>query len=595
MPQLVLNITDPSVLLVEHMDTTWVISGLDEPLTADWAARTGDDGAAEAEVAREVGDATIIRIDCHRAAAKRVRIWKGLTSGYEVYVARRPNRDLILADHFRNALALLPVSARAPSDEAIVDHFLVRHVPGRLTYSRTVRRAGHGECLSLDLVTGREESISFDRMISGREIKPMERWIDEIDGALSDVLQPLQRRRGITNMLSGGVDSSLIHSYLGRSIPAITVLPDNATFKMGGTRAAMVGQILGIDWKPVVVSSTEFLTHLEEAIEARGLPPHYPQWVTLTRVFNGPNAGYIVGERADSLFSNEGGRVPMVAIYLSTSVGRLAMPLVHLGARYLKKRGFQLLPAQSESMRRDPLSPRGWASLLTLNTDMDLSEDVFGYEIVERRLQSRLDYIEERAQLLLPKDNRYQRNLETAQWLVFYNEHILLFRHLAFGYGKTLHAPFNTGALVRTALSVPPSHRYSKGTESKYLLNGLLRRRVPAYDTKVRKDLIELPMEDYYASGPLKGIWSKYDVPDFFNGPHRAQLTDRMTQSTWNAITYAIWRKRLADNPKLTPHKASLARGWEIGPSSMRSSCKGIGASSQAPGELRPTNRQKRA
>lgn len=566
MAQLLLDIVDPNAFLLERGASTWVISGLIEPLAPDFGDKAGDDGDSEAALCREFGDGTIIRIDRAQDNVRRVRIWKGISSGYEVFFALRPNGDVLLADHFRNAMALIPASDRTTSTESLIDHYLLRHVPGAGTYARAFKRASHGECVDIDVASRRETRSSFDRLVSTGGVEPIDTWVDRIDAAMSRVLGPLKNSPGLVNMLSGGIDSSLIQTYLGTDVSAVTVVPDTSSFSMGGTRAEMVAKVLGVkERREIVISGDQFLQQTEEAVDARGLPPNFPQWVTLPRIYDTPGNAFVVGERADSLFSREGGRVPLVARHLSTPLGSLFIPLARAVAKRAKLRGFQLLPNQSEWMRRDPLHALGWPSLLALYTDMDLIEDTFGKEQVEKRLAERVEYVTKRAQLQSPRSDRYLRNLEAAQWIVFYDEQIMMFRHVGYAFGKAIHAPFSTAPLVHASLSIPLTHRYSKGSEGKYLLNRLLARRMPQYDTSMRKDHIELPMAEYYRSGPLKGIWDKYDVPEVFTGALRERVTSQWSEMTWTAITYAIWKKRIANNVSLTPHKAKVQRTWPIG------------------------------
>lgn len=566
MAQLVLDIVDPNAFVLERGASIWVISGLFEPLAAGFGDRPSDDGESEAALCRDLGDGTIIRLDRTQDSVRRVRIWKGISSGYEVFYALRPNGDVLLADHFRNAMTLIPASERATSTESLIDHYLLRHVPGAGTYVRAFKRAAHGECVDIDVVSRRETRSAFDRLVSSGGIEPIDTWVNRIDAAMSRVLGPLKNSPGLVNMLSGGIDSSLIQTYLGTDVSAVTVVPDTSSFSMGGTRAEMVAKVLGVkERREIVISGDQFLQQTEEAVDARGLPPNFPQWVTLPRIYDTPGNAFVVGERADSLFSREGGRVPLVARHLSTPLGSLFIPLARAVAKRAKLRGFQLLPNQSEWMRRDPLHARGWPSLLALYTDMDLIEDTFGKEQVEKRLAERVEYVTKRAQLQSPRSDRYLRNLEAAQWIVFYDEQIMMFRHVGYAFGKAIHAPFSTAPLVHASLSIPLTHRYSKGSEGKYLLNRLLARRMPQYDTSMRKDHIELPMSEYYRNGPLKGIWDKYEVPEVFTGALRERVTSQWSEMTWTAITYAIWKKRIADNASLTPHKAKVQRTWPIG------------------------------
>lgn len=557
MPTLRIMLADPRVVVIKRPDVIELVSGLIEGDSLAFDPTTSDDGLPEARVCRDIGDATVIRIDLFEEVPRRVRIWKGITSGFEVYYSIR-NGDILLADHFKNILTLLPPTERGPSEEAILDHFMFRHVRGHSTYCRNVWRPGHGEMVQIDLPLGKVTTHIFDRLESSSKTESVERYIAGVDHALSRVLEPLRSASGVVNMLSGGVDSTLIQTYFGRQVPALNVVPDSDAFSLGGKNAPAVAQFLDVDFQRVVVHQAEFLSQLEAAIDRRGLPPNYPQWVTLTRVFNLPHAEFVVGERADALFARPGNRTPYFARHFSKAPGSLLLPLLGVISARTHRRRLQLLAQQAEALRHDPLSPLGFASQISIYADMGLTERTFGRDRVNERLRARLEYILPRVKLLTADADRYVRHLEVAQWRTFYNEHILLLRHLAFAYGKSLIAPYNSGPVVASALAVPPAQRYSDGLQSKYILKRLLAQRLPAYNTKRKKDDIVIPFRQYYTNGPLAGIWSKYEVPDIFSGDARKQLIEQPSESTWNAVTFAIWRKRIADNATLQPTPMSI-------------------------------------
>ncbi|MBI1239153.1 MAG: hypothetical protein GC199_07395 [Alphaproteobacteria bacterium] len=541
------------------------MSGVLSPLPERWAQNAGDTGEAEAALAREIGDITLIRVDFDWDTPRTVRVWKGLTSAYDVFIARRADGALVLADHFRNALAHLAPSERTPGEDAIIDHLLFRHVPGRNTYARAVTRPAHGTCLTIDLETDTRTETRFDRGVSSSEIRSQEEWTAGIDQAMRKVTGELERIPGIVTMLSGGIDSSLIQTYFGDRVPALTVASEGDFAHFGGTRAHHVAELLHTKIRTLKVSGADFLSHLEEAIDSRGLPPHFPQWVTLTKAFSGPDAAYVIGERAGCLFTRVGGRVPTIAKHFVGPLGRAAIPLVDFASLFLKKRGFQLLPAQVRSMQNDPLDPRGWPSLVTTNTLLSFVDRKFGRERVDARLASRLSYVAGNIDLLDRSADRYVRNLELAHWFTFHNDHVMLFRHLAHAYGKSLHAPFGTRPLMSSALAVPPTHRHEKDGIAKYLLKDLLSERLPGYGQTKTKDFVSVDLATLYRDGPLADVWERYAIPEFFTAEERGRVVEKMTQVTWNAIAYAIWRKRIADNPALTPHRQSIVREWRAG------------------------------
>jgi hypothetical protein len=174
----------------------------------------------------------------------------------------------------------------------------------------------------------------------------------------------------------------------------------------------------------------------------------------------------------------------------------------------------------------------------------------------------RLDYAARRVRLFAPREERFSRHVELDQWLEIFSDPMLPDRHLANAYGKTVFTPYAAGSVVRRALEVPVGQRYVRGLQAKHLLKQVLKGRLPRYPINQRKLGTGLPFERYYTRGPLSKIWERYEVPELFRGDARQRLVTHPSQTTWNAITWAIWQEQVVRNPALAPIPGSRTLEW---------------------------------
>ena len=189
------------------------------------ADRGGPAEGLEPEICRRVGDASIIKIHAPQGRPVTLTAWKGITSVYEVFYAHRPNDDFIVSDHFRDILAQLPIEERTPADSSVIDHFLFKVVPGTNSYSRNVQRLGSGERLLIDIASGRVETALFHRLEPSGNQGHIADFIDHLDNKFTSVLQPFKGENAIANFFTGGVDSTLVQSYLGNDVTALNLVP----------------------------------------------------------------------------------------------------------------------------------------------------------------------------------------------------------------------------------------------------------------------------------------------------------------------------------------------------------------------------------
>jgi asparagine synthase (glutamine-hydrolysing) len=561
-PRILLTFANPGARVVRREHALWIASGLDEQAVTSLGPEGDSRSGVEAALCRRYGDASIVRVDLSRGTAARIAAWKGLTAGYDVFYRAGPGRQVVVADHFRNILSEVPVAERAPADEVLCDHFLFRTVPGENTLCRSVKRLGRGETLLIDLRSGSLRKERFDHVEGVPRPGRLSDYLARIDAALESVLEPCRGTPDAATLFSGGVDSTLIQTYLGSSVPAICYeLPFYAEgFEAPYARRA--ADLLGIELEQHGVDLADYLKLLEGAIDAAAMPPPHLQLALYQSLMGLNRKWLIVGEQADALFGIELRRARLAAPFASAAgcaVLKVAASLPSGRAHRLRR-----IRDAAGRLAQPPYSLDGYGALFGTYTDWPLLEAMFGQRQVRERLQARLDVACALQQTAAPR-SRFYRHVELAQMVDYLCEDIMMcFRHLAHAFGRTLTSPFTTRALLDTALSIPAEHRYLSRLESKHLLKRLLQRRLPAYPVNQQKGYMHLPFADMYRHGPLSPVWRHYAVPDIFEGEHRDRLIETPTQMTWNAITLAIWQDRVQKNPNLQAVPGSRSFIWEL-------------------------------
>jgi hypothetical protein len=141
---------------------------------------------------------------------------------------------------------------------------------------------------------------------------------------------------------------------------------------------------------------------------------------------------------------------------------------------------------------------------------------------------------------------------------LFGHDHPRHWRQVAAAHGVSLVAPFATRRLVDRALSTPPTRRYvpaprralaRRSLRPKYLLKTLLDRRRPGYPTERPKGSGALPIDRYFAAGPLADAFDRYELPAVVPRSAREPIVAGEAPVAWNLLTYAVWRDEVLASP----------------------------------------------
>ncbi len=525
-------------------------------------------GGAEATPASSVRDGVRIQVRTDdEGRAVHLAATRSVSTGDELFYLVRPDGDLVLTDHFRCALSRLPPEHRVVPEASVADHLLFRTTPGTNTYVRGIERLAHGERLEWTAQEGfRTSRVDALRPRTLRERS--EEQLDAVEGALEDALRVPEPSGGLVNMLSGGIDSTLIHTFLGPDVPSTSVAIDSGEFSLEVRYAREASRLLGTRHELLRLEESRYLEHLEGSIETLGIPPHHLQTVLLDRAFQGPYRGYVTGQLADALFGLESSLLGWRAWSLRAL---LRAPLVaraaSLAGSAMRARVSRLAAAERR-VARAPADPLGYAMEFAIYSDLPLARRMVGERLVEERLQARLEYVRSCVELPTESPDALSAHLELGHWLDFYcDDTVSLWRQLAHGRGKFLIAPFTNPEVARAALEVAVRDRYVRRGTAKHLLKSLLKRRLPAYPVHQPKGGSGLPFVRYAQEGPLREVFRRYAIPDFAGLEDARALLSTPSWITWNAMTYAIWSSRVLHSRTLAPPEHTRTCSWTVSPS----------------------------
>lgn len=382
--------------------------------------------------------------------------------------------------------------------------------------------------------------------------------LDRLDAALETALGEVKGRAGWANLLSGGIDSTLVHTYFGASTPSISAASDSPEFANEVTYARTASTLLGSDHQFVAVREREYLADLEECIDVLALPPHHLQTVLIGHALRGglqPNM--VTAQLADALF---GLGASLRAARAWTARSWVNLPGIQAVAGILGPSWAQRVSRWRDAHRALSLPvdhPDSFAARFAVFGDVDEVSELLGEELVRERFVARINYVQDRVELARTQ-RALDRQLEFGHWIDFFcDDTVSIWRQLAHVYGKRLLAPFTARSVVDTVFGFPVRQRYVMRGEIKPVLKSLLARRLPAYPIHQEKGGSGLPVARYFDSGPMNEVFNRYRQPDFVDR-QRYDLLRQPAKSSeswmaWNIATFAIWQERVVEQSVTIP------------------------------------------
>jgi len=523
-----LQFSAPNATVVDQGATVWAAAAVPDPGVREAIEAGADFEEIRTLLTASPGEYTVVQYDGR--GEPTVRAHRGITSTYEVFTVRGSNGDVVVTDAFRNAVAALDPADRTVSRDTVADHLLFRTTPTG-AYVDEVDRLGHGETLEWDLGTGEATTEQVERIRTAGEMGPAAA-VDHLDaefarlGSLDDA----------ATMLSGGVDSTLLHSYRPAGAPSVSGGFDSPEVRTEFDYARHARDVLDADHEFELASESEFRERLEDTIEAVAMPPQMIQMPVRDAVFRGGDRErYLSGMRSDSLFG------------MGADDARLVWLTRHL--RHLPTVvGTQETHGRiARQLSRAPDDHYGWATGVSQYLALSDVATMVDDDRIERRQRNRFRYARERVAVDCDGD-QFGEQMHWGHWIEFFCEGaVSIEQQLASARGTTMVVPFSWSSVAELAAAVPSPERYLRRLTTKHVPKRLLDRRVPEYDTDKPKGNGHLPERRYLTSGPLRPALDEYEIPAFAAHDSYEAAIDDARGLGWVLLSYAVWRDRVLE------------------------------------------------
>jgi asparagine synthase (glutamine-hydrolysing) len=539
-------VSNPEAEIIEEGNDVWMVAA-----TPDLSVRPALEDGADFEEVRSLlvesrGEYSVVQVSADDELT--IRAHRGITSAYDIYLTRASNGDVIVTDLFRNALSHLAVDDRTVTKDIIADHLLYRTTPTG-SYVTEIDRLGHGETLRWKITSdtlewSQSETLGASRRSDSRN--PVGRLETAMERAIS-----YDDCEDVVTMLSGGVDSTLLHTFLPSETPSTSAAFDAPEFSFEIDYAKEASALLDSDHDFRIFDESSFCTRLEDTIDAIGMPPQQLQSPTIDAAFqNDRYDTYVNGMLCDSLFGM-GASLPRKVWW--------TRPLRYLPREVLQLNTHRRMAGQ---MLRSPWDPVGMAQQFSQYLPLEYVSEFVGKDIVERRQLSRLCYVRSLVPLVDAAPS-FAAHMDWGHWIEFFCENTVNdYRQIAHARGKSMRAPFASTVVAELALSLPSPHRYVDGLQDKHVPKKLLKRRLPSYETDKPKGDGNLPESRYLREGPLVEAQEQYAIPEFVPSSNWADVVERQPGMGWILVSWAIWRDRVLREDDVT--EAPSTRAVEV-------------------------------
>jgi asparagine synthetase B (glutamine-hydrolysing) len=217
-----------------------------------------------------------------------VDVSRSINTSNEVYVVLEGlDAGLVITDHFLTALRHCSAAQRTTSADALIDHYLYRNVSGETTYAQGILRVGHGRTMrwrptALKLQRVRQESLERPPTLAFADA------VDLLEQSLLGVITGVARSApagAVTNLFSGGIDSTLIQVLLPKGSRCVSFGFDTPEFAPEVDRARAAARLTASEHHIIPLREEDYLGALERFLATVGLPPHHLQSVALAELF----------------------------------------------------------------------------------------------------------------------------------------------------------------------------------------------------------------------------------------------------------------------------------------------------------------------
>lgn len=464
---------------------------------------------------------------------------------------------IICSDRLRCIVSLMQ-RAELNSD-ALPMHFLFRSAVGSSTYIRNVQRLLPGQFfkwkdgdLSVNLIKDlsfADSDISFPRA-DARSLNILYESLRDVIGDY--VAQAKATGQNVANLLSGGVDSSLIQFVLNQKSPArsFSFAARASSFEFEIEYARQASRFFHTEHTFVEFGPEDYPGLLARTIDALAQPPVLatePSMLAVTEFVdtaNLPIRFFFSGQGADALFGLEGAkklkglkylsRIPAAATVLR-GIGTFLKPFT-ASSRQLLKGAEILAHADNPQAYVSPLNT------LAVYTDIERLRQCFGDQALRAALEYRRELAAQYRKSNHYLEQGYVMDLVTDAYEVDVQRHQLFLAH----HQEQLH-PFFDEDILRVGMAFHPDVRYIKGFRTKYLLKDILEQQTGSATAQKPKgfSIFDDDLFNWMQSGPLRQWVDDIQLPGFIGRADYESLIQQPDYFLWGLLLLDIFQKRI--------------------------------------------------
>ncbi len=539
---------------------------------------TGDPLSAQALLARDLVNPRAIQADalrgnalvaCFDKSAPEFLVYKTLLSMPQLYYSTHA-QTLLCTDGPRPHLALL--DQVQIDQEAMVQHFLFRYALGTHTYFEDIHRLLSGQRLhwrgskialkQVRSLRREPDAPTFER-VDAHGLGMLYESMDTVVGAY---IKDIKAAGGwFGNMLSGGVDSSLLQVLINGHVPTperrktLSYGMQAPGFEFEIEYAQEAGQMLQTDHTVVEMTPQDYPELLVRTIETLGYPipaESQPCKLAIAEYLSTSDSDlrfFFVGTGGDTLHGTTLAR--KMALLESVRGLPLAAPVMRLAAAVLrpfarkKAHGLRQVAGMLSGLD-DPYSYKIPINTVAMYTDIDMAHRSFGAEALKQAFR----YRHEMEEQFLDSDDHIEK-VHALELVTDAYETSVLVNQLYLTHGREQIYPFLDEGFIRISYAFAPGIRYLKGRQVKPLLKAILEQR--GLDQIAHKpkgpSVFSEDLHDWMRSGVMRdmveaierpGFLSQADFKKLLTVPHWDPL-DEPNWFLWNLLTFDIFKKRV--------------------------------------------------
>jgi asparagine synthetase B (glutamine-hydrolysing) len=499
-------------------------------------------------------------VACFSRTEAQFAVFKNLMSLPQLYYWVYGD-EMIGSDNLRCLVRLLD---RVELNENIVPfHFLFRHAPGTLTYFQNVRRLFPGQLLKWregDLDVSRVQDLRFpddDRRFQRADSRSVDVLYEELRGVVKAYVHDVEMSGyGLANLLSGGVDSSILQLIINEQLSPTPIW----SFSFAPTRtpsfeseieyARQASEVLGTKHTFIEFAPEDYPDLVVSAIEKLGQPvlsdvePCKLALAGFLAEYRDDLRFFFVGQGADVLFGLDiAKKIRLLELLKKLPGSRLALAGAGKLLNPLTRKGQTLLKgAEILARLNDPHLFVAPANTIGVYSNLDIARRSFGDKALRQTFEYRRDleaqYLDsanytERVHAIDLLSDAYEIQVQSSQLFLACNKEQIY--------------PFMDDDIIRINFAFRPEKRYLRGLRTKPMLKAILEQHgLSTIARRPKGGSVFTP--DLYAwmrSGPLCEMVRAIDLPGFLSKADFERLVEKPDHFLWSLLTWDIFQKNI--------------------------------------------------